>query len=110
MKTEIKRLLREGLLKEKLMLKNWGEYTVIVANAYEKAPAYDASVVSHWNALNTSNYTLFKRLLSKVNVIFTTNDESKVGSIDILGRKFKIEYINQELELAHLINKKNNLR
>ena len=98
MKIEIKKLLREALLKEKLMLKDWDEYVSVVANAYEQAPDYDASVVKHWKALNASNYTLFTRLLSKVNVIFTTNDSSKVGSINILGRKFKIEFIDPDDE------------
>lgn len=94
MKGYIKILLREGLLNEKLVLKNWDEYVTLVANAYTNAPNYDASVVKHWKSLNQSNYTLFTRLLSKVNVVFVTNDKSKVGQINILGRDFKIDYIN----------------
>ncbi len=93
MKDMIKKLLREGLLDEKLMLQNWDEYVNLVSTAYEEAGDYDASAVGSWNALNASNYTLFKRLLSKVNVIFVTNDESKIGSINILGKDFKVEYI-----------------
>ncbi len=85
-------------LNEKLILKNWGEYVTLVANAYENAPDFDPNAVKHWTALNQSNYTLFKRLLSKVNVIFTTNDKSKIGSVDILGRNFKIDFINSEDE------------
>lgn len=98
MKLFIKSLLRESLLAEKMVLKDYSTYIRLVAEAYEQAPDYDASVVKHWNALNTSNYQLFKRLLSKVNVIFTTNDKSKVGSIIIDGRNFKIEYITPDQE------------
>lgn len=90
--------LYETILKEKLLLKNWDSYIVLVANTYQNAKDYDSSVVSHWNALNQSNYTLFKRLLSKVNVVFTTNDESRVGNIGILGRNFKIIHINPDEE------------
>lgn len=80
------------LVKEKLMLKSWGDYAKLVAAAYEAAPDYDASVVHHWNSLNQSNYTLFKRLLSKVKIIFTTNNEGNIGNVNILGREYKIVY------------------
>jgi hypothetical protein len=89
----IRKRLRESLLMEKMVLKNYDEYVKLVAEAYEKAKDYDSSVLSHWKALNASNYTLFQRLLSKVNVIFTTNNKSDVGTINIAGRDFKIEYI-----------------
>jgi len=98
MKSLIKKLLREGLMKEKLQLRNWDNYTTLVADTYAKLPDYDSSVVSHWESLNNSNHTLFKRLLSKVNVIFTTNDKTKVGSINIDGKPYKVEFIKQEDE------------
>ena len=110
MKQFIKKRLKEGLLREKLMLKDWGEYLNLVSNAYLKAPAYDPSVVSHWTALNKSNYVLFKRLLSKVNVVFTTNDKSKVGSINIIGRNFKIEYIEPSDEYQTQSEMKNSFQ
>jgi hypothetical protein len=97
-KTIIRKKLRENLLREKMLLKDYGEYVKLVAEAYEKAPDYDPSVLRHWSALNQSNHSLFKRLLSKVNVIFTTNDKSKVGDINIGSRKFKIEFILPEDE------------
>lgn len=93
MKNLIRERIREGLLREKMLLKDYSEYIKLVTEAYQKAPDYDASVLKHWVALNQSNHSLFKRLLSKVNVIFTTNDKSKVGEIDINGRNFKIEFI-----------------
>tara|TARA_R110002094_G_C4811267_1_gene203837 strand:- start:34 stop:459 length:426 start_codon:yes stop_codon:yes gene_type:complete len=80
---------------EKLELKNWAGYAELIANNYEKLPDMDSSVRGHWESLNASNHKLFQRLLSKVNVIFTTNDKSKIGSINIDGRNFKIEFINQ---------------
>lgn len=85
-------------LDEKLELKNWDNYIVLVANTYKELPDYDSSVVHHWNALNKSNHMLFKRLLSKVNVVFTSNNTSKVGNIIIDGRKFKIVHKTQEEE------------
>jgi hypothetical protein len=98
MKSLIKQLLRENLINEKMVLKDYSTYTQLVADAYTKAPSYDASVIKHWKALNASNYSLFKRLLSKVNLIFTTNNEANVGSIEINGRTFKIEHISPENE------------
>ena len=85
MKLLIKKLLRESLLDEKLQLRNWDNFVDLVANSYENLPNYDPSVAKHWESLNNSNHTLFKRLLSKVNVIFTTNDSSKVGELNIDG-------------------------
>ncbi len=80
------------LLNEKLMLKNWGDYTKLVAKAYEEAQDFDSTAVPHWKALNESNYTLFKKLLSKINVVFVTEDKSKVGTLNILGRAYKVEF------------------
>ena len=92
------KVIENYLIDEKLELKNWDNYVELVANTYEDLKDFDSSVTKHWDALNTSNHTLFKRLLSKVNVIFTTNDKSKVGSVNIDGREFKVEHINQEDE------------
>lgn len=96
MKNLIKNLLRENLIPEVLKLKNWDEYVKIVAKAYNEAPDYDASAVHHWDSLNASNHTLFKRLLNKVNIVFTTVDKSKIGSIDIMGKTYPIEFLNGE--------------
>ena len=89
------RTIINKLLKEKLELKNWDNYIVLIANTYNAMPDYDSSVTKHWDALNKSNHTLFQRLLSKVNVIFTSNDKSKAGSIAIDGRNFKVIHMNQ---------------
>jgi len=89
------RAIIEQLLKEKLELKNWDNYIVLIANTYQAMDDYDSSVIKHWNALNTSNHTLFKRLLSKVNVIFTSNDKSNVGNIVIDGREFSVVHMEQ---------------
>lgn len=78
---------------EKLLLKNWDEYVELVSKAYLEAPDFDNDAVHHWESLRESNYTLFKRLLSKVDVIFTTTNKSDVGSINIMNRKFPIDYI-----------------
>lgn len=98
MKSLIKQLLRENLLNEKMVLKDYSTYIELVAEAYAKAPNFDASVVKHWEALRASNYALFKRLLSKVNVVFTTNDRNNVGTIEIEGKTYKVEYIEPDSE------------
>jgi hypothetical protein len=64
---------------EKLMLKDWSAYRKLVADAYDVAPEFDASVVKHWQALNESNHILFKRLLSKTKIILISADEKNEG-------------------------------
>jgi len=86
------------MLNEKLVLKDYSTYIEIVSNSYLNAKDYDESVTNHWESLNKSNHQLFKRLLSKVDVIFTTNNKSKVGSININGRDFKIMFLNSNEE------------
>lgn len=88
----------EELINEKLALVDWNEYVNLVADSYEKAQDFDSKITGAWEALNKSNHILFKRLLSKVNVIFTTNNQSEVGTINIDGRMFKVEYINPDDE------------
>lgn len=85
-------------INEKLILKDWDKYVQMVSDAYLSAPDFDNSVVHHWESLNTSNYTLFKRLLSKVDVIFVSNNRENVGTINILNREFPIEYIDKSDE------------
>jgi hypothetical protein len=77
-------------LNEKLVLKSWGVYSQLVADAYAKAPKMDSSVVHHWHSLNASNHTLFQRLLGKVNLIFTTEGNPGNGVMTIKGKKYKL--------------------
>jgi hypothetical protein len=81
------------ILPEKMALSDYGLYLELVADAYEKAPEYESSAVPHWTALRDSNYVLFKRLLSKIDVVFVTKDKSKEGEINIMGRSFPIKYL-----------------
>ena len=78
---------------EKLVLKNWDKYVELVSQAYLDAPDFEPNVTSHWEVLKESNYKLFKRLLSKVDVIFTSENKSDVGSVTIMGRKFPIRHL-----------------
>jgi hypothetical protein len=98
MKKFIKNRLNEALLKEKLMLKDWGLYIKLVSEAYLAAEDFDSSVVGAWEALNSSNYALFDRLLSKVNVIFITSNQANVGTININGKKFKVKLAEESDE------------
>lgn len=75
---------------EKLVLKDYSDYAKIIADKYDELPILNKSEIHHWTSLIESNNTLFKRLLSRVNVIFCTQDIDNVGSISILGKKYKI--------------------
>jgi len=91
MKDFIKHKLSEALIREKLMLKDWDLYIKLVADAYADAPEFDSSVVGSWKALNDSNYVLFNRILSKINLIFITENKSNVGSVEINGKSFEVK-------------------
>lgn len=80
-------------LKEKLVLKDYSTYLELVANAYEQAPDFEQDAVKHWNALRSSNYRFFKILLSKIDVVFVTENKSSTGNIKIMGQTFPIEYL-----------------
>ena len=78
------------------MLKDQNLFAKIVADEYDKLPDYDENVIQHQKALNESNHKLFKRLISKANVIFVTKDKQdeyeniyirKVGSLMTMLRK-----------------------
>ena len=73
----MKLFVSENILKEKLALSDYRQYLELVAQAYKEAPDFEQDAVSHWNALKKSNYTLFKRMLSKVDVVFVTEDQDK---------------------------------
>lgn len=91
----MKLYIQENILKEKLVLSHYKQYLELVANAYKDADDYDSEAVPYWNALKQSNYLLFKRMLSKVDVIFVSEDKSNDGnSFNILGRNFPVKYIN----------------
>ena len=90
----MKLFVSENILKEKLALSDYRQYLELVAQAYKEAPDFEQDAVSHWNALKKSNYTLFKRMLSKVDVVFVTEDQDKDNTFfTILGKKFPVKYI-----------------
>jgi hypothetical protein len=75
--------LFEDFISEKLVLKDYSEYIKLVAKSYMDAPDYDPKAAKYWKNLNKSNYDWFKRLTTKVDVIFVTDNKSDVGSIKI---------------------------
>lgn len=78
---------------EKLMLKNWDNYAKIISDKYDAMMDYNESKVHHWKALNESNYKLWRRLISKANVIFVSSDESKADeTITILDKDYTLLY------------------
>jgi len=86
--------INENLLGEKMMLSDYSQYLELIAKAYEEAPELEPGAKKHWDSLKNSNYTLFKRLLSKVNVLFVSEHKSYEGkTFNILGRKFDVKYI-----------------
>jgi hypothetical protein len=90
-------------ISEKLLLKEWGTYRKLVAKAYNDSPLFDEIAVKHWKALNISNHILFKRLLSKTQIILISQEDSQVGTtLDLDGNLFVIQktegepYISQQ--------------
>lgn len=79
---------------EKMVLKNYDSYVKLVAEAYKEAPDFEESEKYRWDILNKSNYTFFKRLTSKVDVIFVSTDKSKDGNkIEILSKTHNVEFM-----------------
>jgi hypothetical protein len=62
------------------------DYAKLVAAAYDAAPEHDPNALPHWKALNESNYKLWRRLLSKVNVVFTSENPPRKDTIRIAGK------------------------
>jgi hypothetical protein len=78
---------------EKLVLKDYSTYIKKVAQDYKEAPDFEESEKYRWNILNDSNHTFFKRLLSKVTVVFCTTDKSKDNTtVNIMNRDFDVVY------------------
>lgn len=77
------------LLTETVILKNveFNDYAKLVAKVYEDAPINDSAAHSAYNALNSSNYILWQRLLSKVNVHFVSEFENEIGKKIKIGNK-----------------------
>jgi hypothetical protein len=75
------------LVVEKLVLKDFGTYTKLVADAYAKAPTHEPSALPHWKALQQSTQKLFKRISSKVKVEFV--DENPYADADDMRQQVK---------------------
>lgn len=92
----LKKILKEAI-NEKMMLKDWSKYRKLVADAYKDAPSKDSTAVKHWNALNRSNHTLFKRLLSKTKIVLVSEEASKDGTtLNLDGNVYTIKKIDGE--------------
>lgn len=63
-----------NFLKESLLLKDFQQYSKLVAESYEKAPSYDASKIQHWEALNQSNQKWYKILSREVEIKFVPGE------------------------------------
>lgn len=61
-----------------------------VVRAYDEAPVFDKDAVPAWKSLNRSNYLLFKRLLSKIDIVFTTENKPLDEEIIIDGRSYPV--------------------
>lgn len=92
----LKNILKEAI-NEKMMLKDWSQYRKLVADAYKDAPSKDSTAVKHWNSLNRSNHTLFKRLLSKTKIVLVSEEASKDGTtLNLDGNVYTIKKIDGE--------------
>jgi len=69
---------RKFILNEKLSLKpgpnGWDLYGELVTRAYEKAPKFDPSAVSSFEAMEPFTNKMFKRIQSKVKIQFVDDD------------------------------------
>lgn len=86
-------------ISEKIILKNleFPEYAKLVARAYKKAPINDSKAHSAYNALNRSNYTFWRKLRSKVDIQFTTEDKSEDGkTFSIDGKKYITKFLGDQ--------------
>lgn len=83
------------LLTEKMALVDYSDYVRMVAEAYKELPVFDESVVYRWQILNESNYKLFRRLLSRTEIIFVSEDKKNEGMVlNIDGRTFTVEHMS----------------
>ena len=62
------------LLEARLMPVDWNEYLEAVANAYLKAPMYEANAIPSWQALITHIEKLYRQLQSRYQVEFTEDN------------------------------------
>jgi hypothetical protein len=88
-------LLHE-VMQEKMAIKRpeatpSSNFAVLVAKAYDAAPVNDPAAHGAYQALNDSNHKLFQRLLSRLEIIFCTEDAVKDGAtIQAMGRTYKL--------------------
>jgi len=75
---------------EKLVLSNYDEYMKLVAKAYDDAESYDKSEIYRWKSLSNHAYKMFKRLSSKIDVVFSTIEEEHDSHIEIDGVEYKL--------------------
>jgi hypothetical protein len=70
-----------GFLGESLLLKpgpnGWDLYGELVAKAYREAPEFDAGAVKHFKALKPFVDNMFKKVESRVDVVFVDDDPYK---------------------------------
>lgn len=90
----IAEVLSEKMTVTRLNAKSYAE---LVAAVYGASPEYDADAVPHWKSLNQSNYTLWKRLLSRIDIIFTSENPDR-DSITVAGKPYKVIKHNDPYE------------
>jgi hypothetical protein len=81
---------------EKLVLSNYDDYIKLVADAYEEAESYDKSEIYRWKILSDHSQVMFKRLTSKVEVIFYTTETPDKSYIEINGKQYKLKHYEDE--------------
>jgi hypothetical protein len=78
---------------ERLVLANYDEYIKLVGESYKNAEPFNKSEVYRWKSLNEHNHKMFKRLLSKVDVVFCTNSGDFESIIEIDGKGYKVIHV-----------------
>ncbi len=80
---------------EKLVLSNYDEYIKLVAKSYKEAESFDKSEIYRWESLNNHSRKMFKRLTSKVKVVFGTIEEQHESHIKIDGKEYELITIGE---------------
>lgn len=84
---------------EKVMLQNpdFPAYARLVADAYAKAPVNDPKAHPAYRALNQSNYAFWRKLLTRVQIVCTTEDKSVEGKVfTIDGTAYTTEFLGAQ--------------
>lgn len=84
----------QQFVNEKLLLSSYNVYIELVAKAYRDAELIEIDEIYRWHILSEHCLKMFKRMKSKVDVIFTTTSKIHSDSLEIDGQNHKIIHMS----------------